>query len=165
VTTMTDAAVAELAPVAGTRAACAAVGCAQASWYRRHRQSRLPPRPGPISHRDRRQPRALALAERQQILDVLHSGRFADAAPAEVRATLLDEGSYLGSVPAFYRVLRERGEVRERRRQATHPATVKPELMASAPSQVWSWDITKLHGPAKRTATTCRSSSTSSAGM
>jgi putative transposase len=148
---MTDAAVAELAPVAGRRAACAAAGCAQASWYRRHRQSPLPPRPEPIPHRDRRQPRALDPAERQQILDVLHSGRFADAAPAQVWATLLDEGSYLGSVSTFYRVLRERGEVRERRRQATHPATVKPELMAAAPNQVWSWDITKLHGPAKWT--------------
>jgi putative transposase len=84
-------------------------------------------------------------------VDVLHSERFADAAPAEAWATLLDEGTYLASVSTFYRVLRERGEVRERRRQATHPATVKPELMASAPNQVWSWDITKLHGPAKWT--------------
>ena len=148
---MADAAVADLVPVAGTRAACAAVGCAQASWYRRHRQSPLPPRPEPVPHRDRYQPRALAPAERQQILDVLHSGRFADAAPAEVWATLLDEGSYLGSVSTFYRVLRARGEVRERRRQATHPAAVKPELMAAAPNQVWSWDITKLPGPAKWT--------------
>ena len=73
-------------------------GCAQAGWYRRHRQSPLPPRPEPIPHRDRRQPRALAPAERQAIVDVLHSGRFADAAPAEVYATLLDEGSYLCSV-------------------------------------------------------------------
>ena len=148
---MADAAVADLVPVAGTRAACAAVGCAQASWYRRHRQSPLPPRPEPVPHRDRCQPRALVPAERQQILDVLHSGRFADAAPAEVWATLLDEGSYLGSVSTFYRVLRARGEVRERRRQATHPAAVKPELMAAAPNQVWSWDITKLPGPAKWT--------------
>jgi len=106
---------------------------------------------GAVPHRDRYQPRALAPAERQQILDVLHSGRFADAAPAEVWATLLDEGSYLGSVSTFYRVLRARGEVRERRRQATCPAAVKPELMAAAPNQVWSWDITKLLGPAKWT--------------
>jgi putative transposase len=148
---MADAAVADLVPVTGMRAACAAVGRAQASWYRRHRQSPPPPRPEPIPHRDRRQPRALDPAERQQILDVLHSGRFADAAPAEVWATLLDEGTYLGSVSTFYRVLRAEGEVRERRRQATHPATVKPELMASTPNQVWSWDITKLHGPVKWT--------------
>jgi putative transposase len=148
---MIDAAVAELVPVTGTRAACAAVGCAQASWHRRHRQSPPPPRPEPIAHRDRHQPRALDQAERQQILDVLHSDRFADAAPAEVWATLLDEGTYLGSVSTFYRILHAEGEVRERRRQATRPATVKPELMASAPNQVWSWDITKLLGPAKWT--------------
>jgi putative transposase len=151
VTAVTDAAVAELAPVTGTRAACAAAGCAPASWYRRHRQSPPPPRSEPITHRERCQPRALAPAERKQILDVLHSDRFADAAPAEVWATLLDEGSYLGSVSTFYRVLRAHGELRERRRQATHPATVKPELMAAAPNQVWSWDITKLLGPAKWT--------------
>ena len=148
---MTDTAVAELAPRTGTRAACAAVGCAQASWYRRHRRSPQPPRPEPVPHRERHQPRALDPGERRQIVAVLHSGRFADAAPAEVWATLLDEGSYLGSVSTFYRVLRDQGEVRERRRQATHPAAVKPELMASAPNQVWSWDITKLLGPVKWT--------------
>ena len=94
---------------------------------------------------------ALTQAERQLILDVLHSERFADLAPAEVWAILLDEGTYLGSGSTFYRVLREAGESRERRRQATHPAKVKPELTADAPNQVWSWDITKLHGPAKWT--------------
>ena len=62
---------------------------------------------------------------------------------------LLDEGTYLGSVSTYYRVLREAGESRERRRQATHPATVNPELVATGPNQVYSWDITKLHGPAK----------------
>jgi putative transposase len=148
---MIDEAVAELAPVTGTRAACAAVQCAQASWYRRHRQGPAPSRPPVISHTERAQPRALAPPERQAILDVLHSRRFADVAPAEVWATLLDEGTYLGSVSTFYRLLRAGGEVRERRRQATHPATVKPELMATAPNQVWSWDITKLLGPAKWT--------------
>ena len=148
---MTDAAVAELTAVTGTRAACAAVGAAQPSWYRRHRQSAPLQRPAPVPHAERPQPRALAPAERQAILDALHSERFTDAAPAEVWATLLDEGTYLGSVSTFYRVLRAEGEVRERRRQATHPATVKPELMAAAPNQVWSWDITKLHGPVKWT--------------
>ena len=82
---------------------------------------------------------------------MLHSGRFADLAPAEVWATLLDEGTYLGSVSTYYRVLREAGESRERRAQATHPAAVKPELVATGPNQVYSWDITKLHGPAKWT--------------
>ena len=90
-------------------------------------------------------------AERQAILDVLHSARFADLAPAEVWAILLDEGIYLGSQSTFYRLLRAAGETRERRRQATHPAAVKPELLAAGPNQCWSWDITKLHGPAKWT--------------
>jgi putative transposase len=148
---MTDEAVAELALQTGTRAACAAVGAAQASYYRRHRISPPPARPGPVSHRDRHQPRALAMAERQAILDVLHSDRFADLAPAEVWAALLDEGTYLGSLSTFYRLLRQAGETKERRRQATHPPTVKPELAADRPNTVWSWDITKLHGPAKWT--------------
>lgn len=148
---MTDAAIAELAPAIGVRAACDAVGAAQASYYRRHRHSPASARPAPVPHRDRAQPRALSKAEQQAILDELHSDRFADLAPAEVWAILLDEGRYLGSISTFYRLLRRAGETRERRRQATHPATVKPELAATAPNQVYSWDITKLHGPAKWT--------------
>jgi putative transposase len=148
---MTDEAIATLTPRTGTRAACAAVGAPQASYYRRHRASLPPPRPAPVPHAGRVQPRALSQAERQEILGTLHRERFADLAPAEVWATLLDEGIYLGSVSTFYRVLREAGESKERRRQATHPAAVKPELSATAPNQVWSWDITKLHGPAKWT--------------
>lgn len=148
---MTDRAVMELTPQLGVRAACEAVGVAQASYYRRRRQSPAPPRPEPIGHRQRRQPRALSAAEQQAILDVLHSDRFADLAPAEVWAILLDGGVYLGSESTFYRLLRRAGEVGERRRQATHPAKVKPELVANAPNVVWSWDITKLCGPAKWT--------------
>ena len=148
---MTDQAIALLAPRIGTRAACAASGVPQASWYRRHRASPAPPRRAAVPHRDRVQPRALAVAERRAILDMLHSERFADTAPAEAWAVLLDEGIYLGSVSTFYRVLREAGENRERRAQATHPAAVKPELAATGPNRVWSWDITKLHGPAKWT--------------
>ena len=148
---MTDQAVMELTPQLGVRAACEAVDVAQASYYRRHRQSPAPQRAEPISHRQRRQPRALSAAEQQAILDVLHSDRFVDVAPAEVWATLLDEGVYLGSQSTFYRLLRQAGEVRERRRQATHPAKVKPELVANDPNTVWSWDITKLRGPAKWT--------------
>ena len=121
----------------------------QATWYRRHRISPAAPKAAPGPHAERVQPRALAPAERQAILDALHSKRFADLAPDEAWATLLDEGTYLGSVSTCYRVLREAGESRERRRQATHPAAVKPELVATGPNQVWSWDITKLHGPAK----------------
>ncbi len=128
---MTDAAVAELAPKIGVRAACQALGHAQAGYYRRHRISPAPARPAPVAHRGRPQPRALTEHEQQEILDVLHSQRFVDVAPAEVWATLLDEGIYLGSISTFYRLLRRAGESRERRRQATHPASVKPELGAS----------------------------------
>ena len=148
---MTDRAVAELAGRIGVRDGCLAVGASQAGYYRRHRLSPAPQRPAPIPHRDRRQPRALSAIEQQAILDVLHSERFVDMSPAEVWATLLDDGVYLGSQSTFYRLLRQGGESRERRRQATHPATVKPELVAYQPNSVWSWDITKLRGPAKWT--------------
>lgn len=148
---MTDQAVMELAPQLGLRAACDAVGASHAGYYRRHRQSPAPLRTQPIPHRQRHQPRALTATERQAILDVLHSDRFVDLAPAQVWAILLDEGVYLGSESTFYGLLRQAGEVRERRRQATHPAKVKPELVANAPNAVWSWDITKLRGPAKWT--------------
>ena len=145
---MTDQTIAELAPVIGTRAACAAVGRARATYYRYHRQS--PPSPRPSRER-RAQPRALSAAERAEVLGVLHQERFVDQAPTSVYANLLDEGRYLCSVPTMYRLLRTADEVRERRRQATHPATVKPELVATGPNQVWSWDITKLLGPEKWT--------------
>jgi putative transposase len=148
---MTDAAITELAPAIGVRAACDAVGAAQAGYYRRNRHSPAQPRRAPVPHRDRAQPRALTPAEQQAILGQLHGDRFVDVSPAEVWATLLDEGACLGSISTFYRLLRQAGESRERRRQATHPASVKPELVATAPNAVWSWDITKLHGPAKWT--------------
>ena len=148
---MSDAAIAELAPKIGVRNACDAVGVAQAGYYRRHRRSPPPQRPAPLPHQDRPQPRALSESERAAILDELHSERFVDMSPTEVWATLLDEGRYLGSISTFYRLLRQAGESRERRRQATHPATVKPELVAYQPNSVWSWDITKLRGPAKWT--------------
>jgi putative transposase len=145
---LTDQAIADLAAVVGKRAACAALGRSRTTYYRRHRQSppvpRLPRAPAP-------QPRALSPAERAEVLGVLHHDRFVDQAPATVYATLLDEGRYLCSVPTMYRVLRAEDEVRERRRQATHPALVKPELLASGPNTVWSWDITKLLGPQKWT--------------
>ena len=148
---MTGQAIALLAPRIGTRAACAASGVAQATWYRRHRASPAPSRRPPVPHRDRAQPRALAPAERAAILAALRAERFAGTAPAEVWATLLDEGTYLGPLSAFCRLLRQAGETRERRAQATHPAAVKPELIATGPNRVWSWDITKLHGPVKWT--------------
>lgn len=87
------------------------------------------------------QPRALLAAEAAAVLETLHSQRFVDVAPASVYATLLDEGVYLCSVPTMYRLLRARGESRERRAQSVHPALVKPELIATAPNDVWSWDI------------------------
>ena len=131
--------------------ACFVIGASRAGYYRRHRLRPAPGRPAPIPHRQRPQPRALSAQERRAILDVLHSDRFVDMFPAEVWATLLDEGVYLGSPSTFYRLLRHAGEVRERRAQATHPAKVKPELVAYGPNQVWSWDFTKLLGPAKWT--------------
>ena len=98
------------------------------------------------------QPRALSPAERAEVLDVLHSPRFVDLAPGEVHAILLDEGRYLCSTSTMYRILREtHGEVRERRRQATHPPKARPELVAHGVNECWSWDITKLAGPVKWT--------------
>ena len=144
---MIDQAVTELAPLVGVRAGCAAVGEAQARWYRRHRQSPPPKR----ERVPAAQPRALSEVERTQLRRVLNSPEHADEAPATVYAKLLDAGVYLASVPTMYRVLREHGEVRERRRQATHPAAKKPELLATKPNQVYSWDITKLLGPVKWT--------------
>ena len=145
---MIDQAVEELVPILGTKAACTAVGRARATHYRHHRHSPPPPR------RDRvpaSQPRALREVERKEVLRVLHDPEHVDEAPATVYAKLLDEGIYLCSVPTMYRLLRAEGEVTERRRQASHPPTVRPELLATRPNQVWSWDITKLLGPAKWT--------------
>jgi putative transposase len=144
-----DQAVATLAPAVGTVRACRAIGQPRSGWYRRHRQSPPPPRPPRLAPAP--QPRALSAAERQQVLDLLHDERFCDLAPASVYATLLDEGSYLCSTSTMYRLLRSQDETGDRRRHATHPARVKPELLASGPNQCWSWDITKLAGPAKWT--------------
>jgi len=145
---MIDDAIAELAPLIGVREACQATGRPRANHYRRHRRSPAPPRP----RRERRpQPRALTPAERGEVRAVLNSPEHVDKAPATVYHELLDQGTYLASVSTMYRVLREHDEVRERRRQATHPARVKPELVATQPNQCWSWDITKLLGPAKWT--------------
>jgi putative transposase len=137
-----------LAPLIGVRAACRATGRPQANHYRRHRKSPKPERP--VRER-KRQPRALSEEERATVRSVLNDPTFVDKAPAAVYHELLDEGTYLASVSTMYRILREHGEVRERRRLATHPARVKPELVATAPNMCWSWDITKLHGPVKWT--------------
>src|SRR5512132_2864032 len=125
-------------------AACRAAGRPRATHARHPRHSQPLPRPAPSAPRT--QPRALSLGQRQQVLDVLHSERFCDQAPAEVYASLLDEGAYLASISTMYRLLQAQGEVGERRRQATHPATVKPELVADAPNRMWTLDITELLG-------------------
>jgi putative transposase len=119
---------------------------APATIYRR----RKPPPPKPRKPRPR-PARSLAPAERDQVLDELRSERFVDRSPAQVWATLLDEGRYLASERTMYRLLAEHGEVRERRDQRSHPAYTKPELLAERPNEVWSWDISKLLGPAKWT--------------
>ncbi len=145
---MIDEAITELIPLVGTRSACRATGRAQATHYRRHRQSPAPER---SSVEPRGQPRALSSAERAEVRAVLNSPEHVDKAPAAVYHELLDAGMYLASISTMYRILRAHDEVHERRRQAVHPARVKPELVATEPNQCWSWDITKLHGPAKWT--------------
>lgn len=141
----------ELTPAIGLVRACAAMQIGRAGIYRR-RRLQGPQRPAPAPRAPRpRPPLTLSLIEQQAVLDVLHSPRFANAAPATVYATLLDEGLYLGSVRTMYRLLAASGQSLERRDQLTHPAYAKPELLAVRPNQVWSWDITKLKGPAKWT--------------
>jgi putative transposase len=140
-------AIEELSPVLSTAEACRCLGVPRATLYR-HRASRpaaqeTKPRPKP--------PRTLSPEERRRVLDVLHSEPFADKAPAEVYAALLDQGQYLCSIRTMYRILAGEQEVRERRNQLRHPPYVKPQLVAAAPRQVWTWDITKLLGPAKWT--------------
>ncbi|MCX4097402.1 DDE-type integrase/transposase/recombinase [Nocardia sp. alder85J] len=129
----------------GVSATCSLLGRSRATEYRRRNPIPHPRR----QRRPGRHPAQLSDAERDRILAVLDSPRFADKAPAQVWAVLLDEGVYLASVATMYRLLRERGQTGERRAQAIHPPRKKPELMADAPNQVWSWDITKLKGPAR----------------
>jgi putative transposase len=135
----------DLARVVGTAPACAALTVNRASLYRHRRR-----RPG-AARRHPTPDRALSAAERQVVCDVLHEERFVDKAPAQVYSTLLDEDVYHCSIRTMYRILAGRQEVRERRNQLRHPNYQKPELLATAPNQVWTWDITKLLGPAKWT--------------
>ena len=137
-------AVAEMGPRLGVAPTCAALGMPRGSYYRSRRPRSEPrPRPSPA--------RALSAEERERVLSVLHESRFVDQAPAEVYATLLDEGRYLCSERSFYRILAANAEVRERRDQLRHPRYAAPELLATGPNELWSWDITKLPGPAKWT--------------
>jgi putative transposase len=144
------AAVADLAPHVGLRAACHAFALNRAFVYRdrvrRHgfvarRAARERPRP----------PLAFSVCEQDVLLGLLVSERFADVAPAAVFAILLDEGRYHGSIRTMYRLLAARNQAGERRRQRVHPVYTKPELLAIRPNEVWSWDISKLKGPAKWT--------------
>jgi transposase InsO family protein len=138
-----DTAVAELEPLVGVTAACSLTGKSRASLHRQRNPKTPVQRPRrPMVH-----PATLGAAEQAAVLAQLRSDRFADKSPAQVWASLLDEGTYLCSISTMYRLLRAHGEVRERRRQATHPPRTKPELVATGPNQVWSWDVTKLKGP------------------
>ena len=131
-----------LEEVTSTKKACELLGLNRSTILRRRRPPVLgppPPRPAP--------PNKLTEPERQHILAVLRSEEYCDLAPAQVWARLLDDGVYLCSIRTMYRLLAAAGENRERRRQRTHPARKKPELIAQAPNQVWTWDITKLPGP------------------
>ncbi len=129
----------------GVVSACKTLSVARATFYRCRQPRRAPSaRPRP--------PRSLSETERQGVLEVLHSERFVDVAPGQVYATLLDEEKYLCSVRTMYRILDGAKEVRERRDQLRHPTYTKPELLATRPNQVWSWDITKLPGPRKWTS-------------
>jgi putative transposase len=133
----------EMTSGVGIQKSCQAVNVPRASYYRWMQPEKEFERNPP--------PLALLPEERQGVLEVLHEGRFIDLSPWQVYARLLDESTYLCSVRTMYRILDSQGEVRERRNQLIHPAYQKPELLATAPNQVWSWDITKLKGPVKWT--------------
>jgi len=130
----------ELAETVGVSEACRTLGVPRSSLYRaRKPKPASSPRPTP--------PRALDSAEKAGVRAVLNSERFCDSAPREVYATLLDEGEYLCHWRTMYRILEEHDEVHERRNQRRHPVSVRPELRATGPNQLWSWDITQLRGP------------------
>ena len=136
-----------LAGLTSWRRACRALGMARASVYRFFRGKDRPSQPTEPAKPER----ALCEDEKQDVLEILNSERFVDMPPAEVYATLLDEGVYLCSIRTMYRILKENDQVRERRKQARHADYAKPELLATRPNELWSWDITKLKGPAKWT--------------
>jgi len=123
----------------GVASLCRALGVPKATLYRRRRPRRVLTRRPP--------PRSLSEAEQQAVLATVHSERFVDEAPASIVAELLEEGTYLCSVRTMYRVLARQGESRERRDQLTRPAYRRPELLATGPNELWSWNITKLLGP------------------
>jgi putative transposase len=139
----------DLSQQVGKKAACESLDVPRATFYRHLDRQQSPStgsgaRPTP--------PLSLSLSERQNVIDILHWERFQDTAPHEVYATLLDEGQYHCSVRTMYRILSSvHGDVKERRRGHQRNPSEKPELLATSPNQVWSWDITKLKGPVKWT--------------
>ena len=136
----------EVSSKLGVSAACDVLGVSRATLYhRRQAASRAPE----LTEVRIEQPRALSQQDRTVVLETLNSERFVDQAPRQVYATLLDEGVYHCSVRTMYRILADADQVRERRDQLRHPAYSAPQLLATAPNQVWSWDITKLLGPVK----------------
>jgi putative transposase len=134
----------QLSEQVGVSAACQTLGVPRSSLYRA-RQPKHEPKPRPTPER------ALKPEEKEQVLQVLNSEQFQDSAPREVYATLLDDNKYLCHWRTMYRILKGRQQVRERRDQLRHPTYTKPELLATGPNQLWSWDITKLRGPVKWT--------------
>ena len=139
----------QLSPHTGKKAACEALLVPRATFYR-YQSAKCRP-----ANKDTQQPApplALSFGERQTVIDLLHSEQFCDDTPHQVYARLLDEGQYLCSVRTMYRILEsEHGCVKERRKHVQRPKYAKPELLATKPNQVWSWDITKLKGPVKWT--------------
>ncbi len=139
----------KLSPHTGKKAACEALQVSRATFYRHHSSKW---QPGNSSTQRPVPPLALSCWEREKVIDVLHSEQFCDDAPHQIYAKLLDEGRYLCSIRTMYRILEaEHGSVKERRKHVQRPKYVKPELLATGPNQVWSWDITKLKGPVKWT--------------
>ena len=130
----------------GKKAACDALAISRATFYRHLKGKKVT-----IKSQRPLPPLALNDEEKQAVIDVVHEKRFWDLSPYQIYATLLDEGKYLGSIRTIYRILSQQGEVKERRKQVNRPHYQKPELLATDPNQVWSWDITKLKGPAKWT--------------
>lgn len=139
------AAAARLSSEVGIKSACELLKVSRAGFYRAQAGSSRKEH----AKREIRHPRSLAAPEQVTVLDTLHSERFVDQAPQAVYATLLDEGQYLCSISTMYRLLNKNNEVKERRMQRRHPKYSKPELLATGPNQLWSWDITKLSGPVK----------------
>jgi putative transposase len=139
-------AVLEVEKNVGALSACEALDIPKTSYYRA-----LDPNLRPSRAEDFKHHRALSDEEQAQVLNCLNSERFMDKSPVEVFATLLDEGTFHCSISTMYRILGDNAQVKERRNQLSHPNYTRPELLATGPNQVWSWDITKLLGPVKWT--------------